>query len=97
MYTLRTISPKGKPTNQLIGKIYSESNRFQDYDEFCHFYKTIFGVEHVADLDPSSDYHSKSCYSFLLCGQEIIPLYNENDYYIMSESGKTFSNLTNKK
>jgi hypothetical protein len=96
MYTLRTVTESNKQINQLIGDLYSVIDRHVNYDEFSDVFFDCFGVKHVADLDETSNEFTKSCHGFLEHKGEYIPLYFKNNYYIMTESGKTFSNLSYK-
>lgn len=94
MYTLRTVDANQKQTNQLIGSIYSLIDRDSNYDEFSDNFRMLFGKPHVADLDENSDEHTKNVYSIIDFMGNMIPLYKNTAYYIMTESGKTFSNLS---
>ena len=95
MYTLRTITGNKTQVNKLIGNTYSLVHRDESYDEFSDMFFNIFGVKHVADLDENSNDFKKNCYGFLSIDiNETIPLYKDLSYYIMTESGKTFSNLS---
>lgn len=94
MYTLRTVEANQKQTNQLIGDLYSFVDRDSNEEEFSDIFKDLFGKPHVADLDDTADDHTKNVYGFIQHLGCTIPLYKENAYYIMTESGKTFSNLS---
>lgn len=95
MYTLRTITAENKQTNRAIGNVYSVIARDESYNEFSDLFFRIFGIRHVADMDEeySSDL-TKSCHGFIEYAGDYIPLHKGIKYYIMTESGKTFSNLT---
>lgn len=97
MYTLRNITDNLE-FNTNLGESYSLVERELNYDEFCKTFKVVFDKPHVADLDTESCNFSKNTYAFVICkgGSEIIPLYKKQSNYIMTESGKTFSNLTYK-
>ena len=97
-FYLRTVTSDGYENNRAIGKNYSYVDRETQYDEFCKAYKAAFGIDHVADLDEMSDQFSKKCQGIVVFneGSELIPLYKGNCNYIMTENGKTFSNLTYK-
>jgi len=94
MYTLRMVDSNQKQTNQLIGNIYSLIDRNSNYNEFSGNFRMLFGKSHVADLDENSDEHTKNVYAILDFMGDMIPLYKDTAYYIMTESGKTFSNLS---
>ena len=97
MFTLRKVID-GIQSNQEIGEDYQVIERFTNYEEFCKAFETAFERKHVADLDDTSDNYTKNCYILLTVkgGSQIIPLYLNQQNYIMSDNGKTFSNLTYK-
>ena len=97
MFTLRKVIDNIQ-SNQKLGDDYQVVERETNYDEFCKAYEKFFEKNHVADLDDSSDNYSQNCYAFILHygGSKITPLYKKQYNYIMSENGKTFSNLTYK-
>lgn len=94
MYTFRTITSSNKQINQLIGDDYSFIDSHVNYDEFSDVFLECFGINHIADLDETANELTKTCHAFLEYKGEYIPLYVKNNYYIMTESGKTFSNLS---
>lgn len=95
-FILRTVLPDGYETNRIIGSQYSYVNRETHYEEFCRSYKVVFGIDHVTDLDVMSDQFAKNCYGIIVYnnGADLIPLYKKQISYIMTENGKTFSNVT---
>jgi len=95
MYTLRTIQDDIQ-TNECLGNNYQLIERNSNYDEFQKAFFSFHEKNHVADLDTESDHFSKQTYAFVIFknGSEIIPLYKNQSNYIMTDSGKTFSNLT---
>lgn len=95
-FILRTVTEGNREINQLIGNTYSFVDRDFDYTEFCDSFEKAFGRCHVADLDETANEHTKNVYGFVLWYGESIPLYKDHNYYIMTESGKTFSNLSRK-
>jgi hypothetical protein len=97
MFTLRIIIDEIQ-TNESLGDNYTLVHREYNYEEFCRLYKTVFGTDHVADTDPQSDNYTKSCYAFLSMEGlgKIRPLYKKQLYFVMTDSGKTFDNLTYK-
>lgn len=97
MYTLRKVIDNVQH-NQSIGENYQVIERDSNYNEFRKAYHTLFKSEHVADKDTNSDNFTKECYIILIVksGTEMIPLYKNQKNYIMTESGKTFCNLSYK-
>lgn len=98
MYTLRTIV-KNVQLNKSLGEDYAVIERETNYEEFAKTFKTCFQTEHVADDDKESTRFTQNCYAFIVHneGSAIIPLYKNQSVYVMTESGKTFSNLSYKK
>lgn len=94
MYTLRTVEANQKQTNQLIGDLYSFVERDSNYEEFYDIFKELFGKAHVADGCETADDHTQNVYGFIQHMGNTIPLYKNGSYYIMTEYGKTFSNLS---
>lgn len=95
MYTLRTFE-NGLESNRSLGTSYDVVNRETNYEKFSEAYELFWGKAHTADLDTESDEYTKKTFSFLVIrdGAEMIPLYKGGLYYVMTESGKTFDNLT---
>jgi hypothetical protein len=97
MYTLRKVIDNIQ-SNQALGNEYHFIDRESNYDEFSRTYLIHYDKGHVADLDKTADNFSTNCYAFIVNNgfSNIIPLYKEQQNYIMTENGKTFSNLTYK-
>ena len=91
MYTLRTVAPSSKQSNQSVGDFYSVIERDFNYPEFAVNYKEFFGKEHSSEMSDDEGYN---VYAFVQHFGTTIPLYENSSYYIMTESGKTFSNLS---
>lgn len=95
MYTLRKISGQGVQMNFYLGKSYTVIDRFVNYEDFKNCFKTWYGREHVADLDPTADNDTKTTYAFISDYEgNMHALWMGQSNYIMTESGQTFSNLT---
>jgi hypothetical protein len=96
-YTLRRIT-KDKVQNTYLGKEYFQIDRETNYEEFCKTYELLFGENHVADLDSESNSHMRNHFGFIISegAKDIHSLLKYQSIYIVSESGKTFSNLTYK-
>lgn len=97
-FILRKVLNDNTYTNSVLGNQYQVIERETNYDEFSKAFKNNFDKFHVADLDPTSDNFTQNCYAFLVIegGSKLIPLYKKQWNYIMTESGKTFENLTYK-
>jgi hypothetical protein len=95
MYTLRTIINGNYQINTNLNNQYSLVSREENYEEFRKVFFKVFNEECTAD---SENTFAKECYGFVLAegGEKIHPLYKKQFNYIMTESGKTFSNLTYK-
>lgn len=95
MYTLRTID-NNIQENVYLGNYYNVIERHANYDEFCNEYKKFTRIDHKADLDDDSDENSKNIYAFINSQKGNFPLFKNSKNYIITESGKTFSNLSYK-
>lgn len=95
MFTLRIIIDEIQ-TNESLGDNYTLVHREYNYEEFCRLYKTVFGTDHVADTDPQSDKYARRCYAFIIGDFPTKPLYKDQSYFIMTDRGTTFDNLTYK-
>ena len=95
MFTLRRISSSGVEMNQFLGNGYTLVDRESNYPEFCETFEKTFGYPHTADLDDTSTFDSKNVYAFVVA-DSIQPLYKKQKNFIMSDSGRTFDNLTYK-
>jgi hypothetical protein len=95
MYTLRRITKEDLESNTSLGNEYSLINRETNYEKFRETFFKVFNEECTADSDNT---FAKECYGFVVSqvGEKIHPLYKKQWNYIMTESGKTFSNLTYK-
>lgn len=96
MYTFRKITDSNTQINISIGDSYSYVNREENYESFCKDFENYFQRNHVADLFETSDKDTKNVYAFISFQGKIMPLYKNDHNYIMTENGKTFSNLTYK-
>lgn len=94
MFVLRIIGQDGLCQNRFIGDEYYLTGRFTAYEYFKEKFKDIFGKNHVADNDPDADTDTKNCMGFLQYDNTTFPLWKDERYYIMNDSGKTFQNLT---
>jgi hypothetical protein len=96
MFILRRISGDGVEMNFELGQTYTIVERFFAYESFEREFERFFNRPHVADMDPTSDEMTKKVYAFVGTdgGLNIYPLYLGQKAYIMTDSGKTFNNLT---
>jgi len=96
MFALRKIIDH-REYNYVLGVEYQIIERFVEPEVFCVAFKHCFGYNHVSDKDSKSDNYTQNCYAFILTPDfEHIPLYMKQKNFIMTESGKTFDNLTYK-
>lgn len=97
-FILRKVLNDSTTTNIILGEQYQVIDREKNYEEFQKVFEKNFNQFHVSDLDSTSDSFSKNCYSILIVneGSKLIPLYKKQWNYIMTETGKTFENLTYK-
>lgn len=94
MFILRTISKDMVSLNKELGDEYEVISRFESYDLFKDIFKDVFYQDHVADGDPGANKSTKSCIGFLQARTSTFPLYDDEKYYVMTENGRTFENLS---
>ena len=93
MYTLRQINGDGI-FDQYLGLAYNAVNRFEHPEKFRELYKKVFNSDHVADIDPESTEHTQNVIGFVVNEQDVeIPIFNYNNNYVVTESGKTLTFL----
>lgn len=96
MFTLHTIID-GVGSYQFLGNHFQVIERETNYDEFCKAFESVFQSNHVADNDTEATNYTKNCFAFIFYGDGASrPLYKNQSYYIMTDNGKTFKNLTYK-
>ena len=96
MYTLRSIIGYDYEHNQGLGNCYSVVSREQVCGkEFNKALSAFLNKEIGEDLPQEVIDDAMEIYAFVLKEDTIpLPLYKKNKYYIMTESGKTFCNLS---
>lgn len=96
MYTLRTIIENDYQHNQALGSCYSLVSRESvNGKEFNKALAVFLNVELYAEMPQKEADEAMKIYAFILKEDTTpIPLYINNKYYIMTESGKTFTNLS---
>lgn len=84
MFILRRITSEGNESNQIIGESYNEIHSIYNEEEFKKTEKLLCFPE------------KEEIYSYLSFknGSEILPLYRKSNYYMMTENGATFKNLS---
>jgi len=96
MYTLRTFTENSE-VNNWLGDQYEIIRREESYEAFAEQYRKYFDKNHVADNDPTADEISQRTYAFVINSKnEPMPIYKGQKNYIVTESGKTYSNITYK-
>jgi hypothetical protein len=100
MFILRQVTEKKMVSNTIIGDNYKVIYREENPEAFREIYKQVFGKDHVADIDETADETSKNCFAFLYSDGEFVysecwhALFKSESYWIMTDGGKTFDNLT---
>tara|TARA_R110000772_G_C13310212_1_gene439959 strand:+ start:7247 stop:7714 length:468 start_codon:yes stop_codon:yes gene_type:complete len=95
-YTLRTVSPESGTFDQSLGECYGRVNRFENPKRFKEYFKQVFNKQYVSDLDESANDDTKNIIGFVISSKDsIIPIYQGNAFYIVSESGKTLVRINN--
>lgn len=96
MFVLRTISNGGSESNIAIGNEYTVIYRETNNIVFSQSYCSYFDIDVVLELEPASNKPEAQCFAFVVYqdGSKIWPLYCNDHYYMMTETGSTFNNLT---
>jgi hypothetical protein len=91
MFTLRTaFTDCNKFRNNFLGNDYELFFKVNEdlEDEFNYYFKELF---------PTPELNEKECvFAILYNSEKLIPLYKHHKYYIVTEKGKTFGNLSYK-
>jgi hypothetical protein len=93
MFYLRRITSRGTVINQTLGDGYTMVSRFPNGEEFNQLFKAYFNRDHVADLDETADFDTKNVIAFVSTSFATYPIYQTEQVYIMTDSGKTFERL----
>lgn len=91
MYTLRTILSDNREHNEYLGNEYSFITKEKSPDEFDVLSAEAFGTNPV-DKKP----YNKACEAYVVThgARKIIPIRKKTKYFIVTDTGKTFANLT---
>ncbi len=85
MYTLRQIKSNGAEFNSALGNDYTVYHIDKSEEIFKEAFKAVF----------EEDYNNEvKCYAIIYAGKSKFPLYLGDQNYIVTESGKTFSNIS---
>jgi hypothetical protein len=96
MYTLTeiTVEKENVTTHQELGRRFSVVERETSKNEFEKAYNAMYqtvGEKIIEEKDINPDIY---CLVVTEEGRSIIPLLKKNFYYIVTENGNTFKNLT---
>ena len=96
-FILRSVYSDRTEQNKSLGADYQLIHRELNYNEFSKMFNALYQRTHVNDGDELSDINTKQIYAFVIYdGGNVIPLNKDIAYFIMTEGGKTFSNLSYK-
>jgi len=84
MFILRRITSEGFESNQCLGEVYDLISSIGNESKF----------KETQDLMKFTEIQEIFSFIVFKNGSEILPLYKKSSYYIMTETGKTFANLT---
>jgi len=94
-FILRSVYSDRTELNKSLGGDYQFIHRELNYNEFSNMFNAVFERTYVADNDDESDINTKQIYAFVVHdGGKAIPLNKDLTYFIMTEGGKTFANLS---
>ena len=100
MFILRHVSENGSVTNTILGNNYQFIPYCGQKETFMKTYKNYY--ENLPQQKEDENKVDSRCfgevYAFLISEKTILPLFiNECSDYIMTDSGKTFENISFKK
>jgi hypothetical protein len=87
MFILRRITSEGKRMNLCIGEIYEDILKETDKEDFKKICESMKWSDNDPDLYGFVSYNTPK-------GNINHPLYKKSTYFIMTETGKTFADLT---
>lgn len=87
MFILRRITSEGNESNQIVGDSYNEIHSIYNEKEFKE-------TEELLLFPEKEEIYSYISYK---AGSEVMPLYRKSNYYMMTENGVTFKNISLKK
>jgi len=92
MYTLKEIGSDSVITHDYLGYGFSVVNKETSTEYFDKSYRAWSQVD---EMDANLKMND-AIFAFVISegGREIFPLYKNRFYYIVTENGKTFNNLT---
>lgn len=92
MYTLRRITQEGVEHNSFLGKTYTVVDSRKSLETFKETGERFW--EHYPKGEPISD-EDQETHAFVTSNEgEMIPLYKNQQNFIMTSEGKTFANLS---
>lgn len=86
MFYLRRITKDKTAINITLGESYNWIQKDVSPEQFRNIFKDFYS-------DESDDPDRIDSFIISEGGRNIIPIYNTNNYYIMTENGKTFQSL----
>ena len=94
MYTLRKIMPGKAQQNIGLGNVYTIVKRETEPEEFLKDYDSLYNKPDNKTF--TLENINSEIYALVTSegGSEVYPLYKNEYYYIVTDTGKTFSNLT---
>jgi hypothetical protein len=87
MFILRRVTSENGESNTFLGKTYNLIHFVHQSEEFKKT-KEVWGVE-----DDDMGIYAFICHDE---GGKLIPLYKSSSYYVMTDNGNTFANVTNR-
>jgi len=88
MFILRRITSENSESNTFLGEVYHFIHSLHQPEEFRR------SLEARGDMgDDQLEIYAFIAYE---AGSKLIPLWKKSTYYVMTESGTTFANITNR-
>ena len=92
MFILRRYTGENHEVNTVLGNSYNLVRKDVNFDEFKRAYTAYSDGLEWDEESPITN----TIYTFIIYnnGKDIVPLHRPSTYYIMTENGATFANLT---
>lgn len=86
IYSLRTFKQTGIQEDKTIGRRFETIFKDSNKEEFEHHYENT--------LDDDFKNNKDNIYAFIYSMEVCIPLYKTHRYYVVTEHGNTYANIT---
>lgn len=85
-YSLRTFFQTGLQQDEVVGRLFQIIIKEKNPEEFEHHLKETIHSDFCNDID--------NVYGLLVSCEVCIPLYKTHKYYVVTENGQTYANIS---